>query len=361
MTAHGGVITGPGCVTVLIGNMPAATLGDMHTCPMQTPAPTPIPHVGGPITGPGVVTVLIGGKPAVTVGDMAICVGPPDSILPPGCPTVLIGTGGGGGGGGGGAGMGSGSGQTATAAVGSSGDSEGEQGESEDEDHYLDVKVVDKGGFPIGGVMAHVTGPGGYDQHHPVMGGITIRGIESGSYDLEMKALYNARWSVEEAEIGQTVKLTADVSGIENGTPVEVKIYLRDINRPDDELVKLETEVSGEKAEVEWQFEVNQELLDRQTQREDQGGYSIPCYYFVVRADGCEARSGILRYKDYIELRLRDREGNPIGNRPYELILPSGEIRQGTLDGDGYAREEAIPPGRVRVRYNVRSDSSQSQ
>ena len=30
---------------------PAARLGDMHTCPMQTPTPGgPIPHVGGPIT-----------------------------------------------------------------------------------------------------------------------------------------------------------------------------------------------------------------------------------------------------------------------------------------------------------------------
>jgi len=35
--------------------------------------------------------VLIGGQPAARVGDLATCVGPPDTILPPGCPTVLIG------------------------------------------------------------------------------------------------------------------------------------------------------------------------------------------------------------------------------------------------------------------------------
>jgi uncharacterized Zn-binding protein involved in type VI secretion len=89
-TVHGGVITGPGCPTVLIGNMPAACLGDMHTCPMQTPAaPSPIPHVGGPIVM-GSATVLIGGKPAARMGDQATCTGPPDSIAA-GCPTVLIG------------------------------------------------------------------------------------------------------------------------------------------------------------------------------------------------------------------------------------------------------------------------------
>jgi uncharacterized Zn-binding protein involved in type VI secretion len=39
-----------------------------------------VPHVGGPILPPGAVTVLIGGLPAARVGDMATCVGPPDVI-----------------------------------------------------------------------------------------------------------------------------------------------------------------------------------------------------------------------------------------------------------------------------------------
>lgn len=105
---------------------PAARLTDFHVCPMQTPGTPPIPHVGGPILGGGAPTVLIGGLPAATVGDTCTCVGPPDVILPNGCmvliggkpaarmgdstahggqivmgmPTVLIGEGTGGGGGG---------------------------------------------------------------------------------------------------------------------------------------------------------------------------------------------------------------------------------------------------------------------
>lgn len=104
---------------------PAARAGDMHVCPMVTPGLPPIPHVGGPIMPPGVPTVLIGGLPAATMGDMCTCVGPPDVILMgsmgvliggkpaarmgdtcahggtimAGCPTVLIGESGGGGGG----------------------------------------------------------------------------------------------------------------------------------------------------------------------------------------------------------------------------------------------------------------------
>ena len=69
---------------------PAARIGDMHVCPMVTPGVPPIPHVGGPILPPGAVTVLIGGMPAARVGDMATCVGPPD-VIALGAFTVLIG------------------------------------------------------------------------------------------------------------------------------------------------------------------------------------------------------------------------------------------------------------------------------
>ena len=94
---------------------PAARVGDLHTCPMVTGV---VPHVGGPILPPGCPTVLIGGQPAARATDMATCTGPPDTIAkgsatvliggmpaarvgdmtahggviaPPGCPTVLIG------------------------------------------------------------------------------------------------------------------------------------------------------------------------------------------------------------------------------------------------------------------------------
>ncbi len=106
---------------------PAARVGDMHVCPMVT---GPVPHVGGPVMPPGVPTVLIGGMPAATLGNMCTCTGPPDSIIlgsmgvliggkPAarmgdscahggmivlGCMTVLIGEAGGGGGVGGGGG-----------------------------------------------------------------------------------------------------------------------------------------------------------------------------------------------------------------------------------------------------------------
>lgn len=68
---------------------PAARLNDLHTCPMVTPGIPPVPHVGGPIVGPGALTVMIGNMPAAVVGDTCICVGPPDTIVS-GSATVTI-------------------------------------------------------------------------------------------------------------------------------------------------------------------------------------------------------------------------------------------------------------------------------
>jgi uncharacterized Zn-binding protein involved in type VI secretion len=84
-TAHGGVIV-VGFPTVLIGNRPAARIGDMHACPMVTGV---VPHVGGPLVM-GAFTVLVGGMPQSRVSDTLVCVGPPDVVVA-GENTVLVG------------------------------------------------------------------------------------------------------------------------------------------------------------------------------------------------------------------------------------------------------------------------------
>lgn len=66
---------------------PAARVGDPHICPMFD---GPKPHVGGPILPPGCPTVLIGGMPAARCGDLATCASAPD-VIALGSATVLIG------------------------------------------------------------------------------------------------------------------------------------------------------------------------------------------------------------------------------------------------------------------------------
>ena len=72
LSGHPGIITGPGVPNVLIGGLPAAVLGDLHTCAMP---PLAGPHPPTPLIK-GSFTVLIGGRPAVRMGDLAGCGAP---------------------------------------------------------------------------------------------------------------------------------------------------------------------------------------------------------------------------------------------------------------------------------------------
>lgn len=334
--AHGGVITGPGVPMVLIGGKPAAVMGDMHACPMVNPAPPAIPHVGATIIATAVM-VLIGGKPAARMGDTVICTGPPDSIIV-GCPTVLIGDSGGGGGGG----AGSGSTKEGSAT---------EQASEVEENHYLDVQFEDKGGNPITGVKYTVDGPSIKKSEGTLVGKVKKAGLKEGSYDIELKAVTKPEWSQKEARVGDTVKLTAEVSGFKSGTPAEILIFEKDVSSADDLIETISAELSGNKVEAEWEYKYVEDTDDAQSAKEQKLGYSKPEYYFIVKVGNAQARSGLLDFRDYVEISLKDGEGNGVGDANYRVFFGNGQVKEGTLDSDGYKKVENIPPGEWSVEF----------
>jgi len=338
--AHGGVITGPGVPMVLIGGMPAAVMGDMHACPMVAPAPPAIPHVGAAIIATGFM-VLIGGKPAAVMGDMAICTGPPDSIVA-GCPTVLIGSGGGGGGGGGGMG------KSAKAKV--------TVMESEvEENHYLNVKFEDKGGKTITGIKFSVKDPDSRQTDGVLTGQVKKSGLKEGDCEMELTAIVKVAWSTAKAAVGDKVKLKAETAGIKSGEKATLEIFIKDSNFADHMLTSIESKVDGDKIEAEWVMEIDEKLLADQQGKEKRKRYSSPWFFFIVKAGGTSGRSGMLRYRDYIELSLKDSKGNALANKKIKLFFPDGTVKSVTLDGNGYAKVEDIPPGRAKIMADPRN------
>lgn len=69
------------------GGMPAARMGDMHTCPLAPP-----PHVGGPVLIPCSPNVFTGGMPQARVTDLCVCtgVGGPVDMIIMGSPCVFV-------------------------------------------------------------------------------------------------------------------------------------------------------------------------------------------------------------------------------------------------------------------------------
>lgn len=339
--AHGGTIV-VGCPTVLIENMPAARVGDMHVCPMVTPGVPPIPHVGGPILPPGSPTVLIGGTPAARMGDMATCVGPPDSIIK-GAPTVMIGMAGSGSGSGGGAG----SGGAASAKVSAKNAVAGSPESTTKVKHWLEYKLVDKAGNPVSGVDYKLTDTESKDSYSKVKtdGRITRDSLKEGEANLVLKNLSNARWSKDLVKPGDKVELSVESTGIDSDEKISFFIWQREIGKADLQVENFEVQIQGDKAKTEWQVPVADS-------KGNSNSYSCQDYYFTVLSNpDLTARSGTLYIEDFIEIELKDEEGKAIANEEYALYLPNGEVRKGKLDGSGCRKEEKVPRGSYSITF----------
>jgi hypothetical protein len=183
--------------------------------------------------------------------------------------------------------------------------------------------------------------------------------------------LANLKWSAEEARRGDIVTLSAEVSRATPQTEATLTIYEYDQDGAHDRIVELPTKVIGDKIELEWAYEYHEDTGDIPTDEElKKHGreYNPPEYYFTVKFDktefGLDLESGLLKFKDWVEIFLSDANGDPIGDQDYVLKMPDGSERKGKVDSKGRAIEENVPPGEVSVRfkeydYVTSSDSSE--
>lgn len=55
--------------------------------------------------------------------------------------------------------------------------------------------------------------------------------------------------------------------------------------------------------------------------------------------------------KTWIEIELLDMDGKPMPGERYEVTLPDGSVREGTLDGNGRAYFGGLDPGSAEIRW----------
>ncbi len=68
-----------------------------------------------------------------------------------------------------------------------------------------------------------------------------------------------------------------------------------------------------------------------------------------------------LAVSGWIELVLEDEAARPVPSEPYELVLPTGEVRSGQLDERGRALVQGVPSGECRVRFPARDGEAWSR
>ncbi|MFH1197540.1 MAG: hypothetical protein V1720_17710 [bacterium] len=199
-------------------------------------------------------------------------------------------------------------------------------------------------------------------------GRILYATVKLPKHGLEMKSnpllvipikIKNAKWDKEEARRGDVLKLTAYVEKAEDGMEGEIQIYEHDADGAHDLITKIPVVVKSQKVETEWAFEYHEDTDDIVRNEESELGYNPPEYFFRVDILGVTADSGLLRFKDWLRIELLDYAGNPIPNAEYVLHMPDGSDKEGTLDDEGKAIEENLPPGRIDVEFrNVQNSQS---
>ncbi len=165
-------------------------------------------------------------------------------------------------------------------------------------------------------------------------------------------------WSATEARRGDQLTLKAKVKNVADSIPATITIYEHDQDGAHDKIAEIQTQVFNERIELQWEyryFEDTDEIPTEQELAEYGNHYNPPEYFFTVKIEdqefGRAQESGLLLFKDWIEIQLLNDEGEPVPNQKYKLTLADGSTREGELDSEGKVRLEDIPPGSITVTY----------
>ena len=161
----------------------------------------------------------------------------------------------------------------------------------------------------------------------------------------------NVKWDKNYVKRGDVLKLSADIKGVADGTEAEIQIWEYDSAGANELITKFPYSIKNGKVNSEWQFQYPGKTEEIPASYESESGYPQPQYYFRVRVAEVYADSEIIKFKDWIEIKLVDSDGYPMKNVEYELHLPDGETKKGKLDDEGYAKVEDVPPGKYGISF----------
>lgn len=170
--------------------------------------------------------------------------------------------------------------------------------------------------------------------------------------------LKKIQWDKKEARRGDTVKLQAEFEQVAEDTEAFVVIYEYDRDGNHDKIVTIPTTIKNRKLDLQWEYEYHEDVDEIPTEDElKQYGkaYNPPEYFFVIDIDGVKLgekqESDLLKFKDWIRIELHDHEGKPLLNEKYTLVLADGTQKNGTLNAEGYAKIDGVPPGNYHVFF----------
>jgi hypothetical protein len=165
------------------------------------------------------------------------------------------------------------------------------------------------------------------------------------------------QWDRKEVKRKDVVTLTCQFqSGVEDDDEATVIIYEHNPNSCDLKVVSIPTVIKGNKIEMLWEFDYQDDTTQIPTDEEMKPfrkNYVNPQFYFVVVVDGVHIgdnqESGMLKFKDKTDIKLVAWPDHPLVNTDFTLALPDGTQISGRTDSEGGAMVENIPPGKAKL------------
>ncbi len=159
-------------------------------------------------------------------------------------------------------------------------------------------------------------------------------------------------WGATEARRGDQLTLKAKVKNVADSIPAIITIYEHDQDGAHDKIAEIQTQVFNERIELQWEYQYFEDTDEIPTEHElaEYGNhYNPPEYFLTVKIEdqefGREQESGLLLFKDWIEVTYLEDDGTPAAGAEYVVVLPDGTQKTGNLDDQGHVRIEDVPPG----------------
>ena len=188
-----------------------------------------------------------------------------------------------------------------------------------------------------------------------------IATVKLPKHGLEMKSpallltppihITNVKWDKTEARRGDILKLSADIKGVPDGTEAQIEIYEHDSDGAHDFVTKFPVTVKNKKVEAEWEFEYHEDTDDIPTHEETERGYQAPEYFFRVKIVGQSADSGLVGFRDWVEIGFQRTDGQSVESAEFVLHFADSSTKQGRFDPNDGTRFDGVPPGPITISF----------
>lgn len=227
----------------------------------------------------------------------------------------------------------------------------------------IKIEIKDKSGKSGGTIKGKITGnrfwkemdiPDNLKDELTAIVKLSKLGLEKKSDSLTLlppAKISNLKWDKNEAARGDKLNLTADIKGAYDGAEATIEIYEHDDNDAHELITSFPVLVKNQKIKTEWEFQYTDDTDNIPTDEESENGYKNPEYFFRVIIGGVSEDSGLMKFKDFIEINIANEYGKILSGLRYSLTLPNGEKKEGKVNDDGIISENNLPPGKCKIEF----------